>query len=80
VQIAHGSLRKLVEVKGISEQKAQKLKELIKTNNLVSVGFQTATSKLECMKDTIMLSTGEYSGQLSLYAQRTGGLIVGYLK
>lgn len=57
-QIAHGSLRKLVEVKGISEQKAQKLKELIKTNNLVSVGFQTATSKLECMKDTIMISTG----------------------
>jgi DNA-binding Xre family transcriptional regulator len=64
VQIAHGSLRKLVEVKGISEQKAQKLKELIKTNNLVSVGFQTATSKLECMKDTIMLSTGKVSSQL----------------
>eukprot|EP00428_Durinskia_dybowskii_P076997 CAMPEP_0170357278 /NCGR_PEP_ID=MMETSP0117_2-20130122/1620_1 /TAXON_ID=400756 /ORGANISM="Durinskia baltica, Strain CSIRO CS-38" /LENGTH=346 /DNA_ID=CAMNT_0010611431 /DNA_START=47 /DNA_END=1087 /DNA_ORIENTATION=- len=56
--IAHGSLRKLVEVKGISEQKAQKLKEVIKTNNLVSIGFQTATSRLECMKDTIMLSTG----------------------
>ena len=58
IQIAHGSLRKLVEVKGISEQKAQKLKEVIKTNNLVSIGFQTATSRLECMKDTIMLSTG----------------------
>mmetsp|Transcript_48845 Transcript_48845/g.85450 ORF Transcript_48845/g.85450 Transcript_48845/m.85450 type:complete len:346 (-) Transcript_48845:106-1143(-) len=56
--IAHGSMRKLVEVKGISEQKAQKLKEIIKTNNLVSIGFQTATSRLECMKDTIMLSTG----------------------
>lgn len=51
-------MRKLVEVKGISEQKAQKLKEIIKTNNLVSIGFQTATSRLECMKDTIMLSTG----------------------
>jgi DNA repair protein RAD51 len=63
-QIAHGSLRKLMEVKGISEQKAQKLKELIKTNNLVSVGFQTATSRLECMKDTIMLSTG--SGALDV--------------
>lgn len=47
-----------MEVKGISEQKAQKLKEVIKTNNLVSIGFQTATSRLECMKDTIMLSTG----------------------
>jgi len=53
-------MRKLVEVKGISEQKAQKLKEIIKTNNLVSIGFQTATSRLECMKDTIMLSTGWY--------------------
>jgi len=56
--IAHASMRKLVEVKGISEQKAQKLKDLIKTNQLVSIGFQTATDRLESMKDIIMLSTG----------------------
>lgn len=56
--IAHGSLRKLTEVKGISEQKAQKLKEIIKTNQLVSIGFQTASSRLEIMKDMIMISTG----------------------
>jgi DNA repair protein RAD51 len=56
--LAHASMRKLVEVKGISEQKAQKLKDLIKTNQLVSIGFQTATDRLESMKDIIMLSTG----------------------
>jgi len=60
-------MRKLVEVKGISEQKAQKLKEIIKTNNLVSIGFQTATSRLECMKDTIMLSTGVCKTQCCMY-------------
>ncbi len=59
IQIAHATMRKLVEVKGISEQKAQKLREIIKSHQLVSVGFQTATNKLECMKDLIMLSTGE---------------------
>jgi DNA repair protein RAD51 len=51
-------MRKLVEVKGISEQKAQKLKELIRSQQLVSLGFQTATSRLESMKDMIMISTG----------------------
>jgi ERCC4-type nuclease len=59
-QIAHNSLRRLCEVKGISEQKAQKLKDIIKTNNLVPMGFQTATSKLEGMKDMIAISTGWY--------------------
>jgi hypothetical protein len=48
----------LIEVKGISEQKAQKLKDVIKANQLVPIGFQTATSRLECMKDLIMISTG----------------------
>jgi ERCC4-type nuclease len=38
-QVAHSTLRKLTDVKGISEQKAQKLKELIKQNQLVSTGF-----------------------------------------
>ena len=47
-----------MEVKGISEQKAQKLKEIIKTNNLVSIGFQTATSRLESMRDMIYITTG----------------------
>lgn len=39
LQIAHSTLRKLTDVKGISEQKAQKLKDLIKQNQLVSTGF-----------------------------------------
>lgn len=56
--VAHSTLRKLMEVKGISEQKAQKLKDLIKANQLVSLGFQTASSKLEGMKDMIAISTG----------------------
>lgn len=47
-----------MDVKGISEQKAQKLKDLIKTNQLVALGFQTATTRLECMKDMILISTG----------------------
>jgi len=45
-------------VKGISEQKAQKLKEVIKVNQLVSLGFSTAATKLEMMKDVICISTG----------------------
>jgi len=57
-KIAHSTLRKLVDVKGISEQKAQKLKDVIKAQQLVSLGFQTASSRLECMKDIIMISTG----------------------
>jgi hypothetical protein len=47
-----------VEVKGISDQKAQKLKDIIKSNNLVSLGFQSASSRLESMKDIIYISTG----------------------
>jgi DNA repair protein RAD51 len=47
-----------MDVKGISEQKAQKLKEIIKTNNLVELGFQTATNRLESLKETIFISTG----------------------
>eukprot|EP01039_Chlorochromonas_danica_P004108 gene4108-4502_t len=56
--IAHSTLKRLIEVKGISEQKAAKLKEIIKANQLISLGFQTATSRLECMKDMITISTG----------------------
>lgn len=56
--VAHSTLRKLTDVKGISEQKAMKLKEIIKTNNLVQLGFQTATTRLESLKDLIVISTG----------------------
>jgi DNA repair protein RAD51 len=47
-----------MDVKGISEQKAQKLKEVIKSNDLVSLGFQTATSRMESLKETVYISTG----------------------
>eukprot|EP01036_Dinobryon_divergens_P025927 gene25927-34522_t len=56
--IAHATLRKLLEVKGISEQKAQKIKEIIKTTEIVKIGFQTATTRLSAMKDMIFISTG----------------------
>ncbi|CAM9169683.1 unnamed protein product [Ectocarpus fasciculatus] len=64
--IAHSTLKKLMDVKGISEQKALKLKEIIKSNQLVSSGFLTAAAKLEDTKDLIMLSTGstELDGML----------------
>ena len=56
--VAHSTLRKLTDVKGISEQKATKLKEIIKTNNIVHLGFETATSRLESLKEMITISTG----------------------
>lgn len=58
IKIAHSTIRKLVEVKGISDQKAQKLKEIIKSQQLVSLGFTTATDRLNHLKDTILVSTG----------------------
>jgi len=51
-------LRKLQDVKGISEQKAQKLKDVIKANQLVPIGFKTATNRLEDLKEQIFLATG----------------------
>jgi DNA repair protein RAD51 len=45
-------------VKGVSDQKAAKLKQLIKDNQLVSIGFKTASNRLEDMKDQIFLATG----------------------
>ena len=65
-QIAHATLRKLLEVKGISEQKAQKIKEIIKTTEIVKIGFQTATTRLSAMKDMIFISTGAYNFNLIL--------------
>ncbi len=51
-------MRKLVEVKGLSEQKIQKIKDTIKSNQLVNIGFVTATTRLEVMKEVIFISTG----------------------
>ena len=73
--IAHATLRKLTEVKGISEQKASKLKDTIKANRLVSLGFQSATDKLIAARDIITISTGstELDGLLA------GGIETGSL-
>ena len=35
--VAHATLRKLVDVKGLSEQKCQKIKDTIKSNQLVQI-------------------------------------------
>ncbi len=56
--IANAALRQLTNVKGISDQKAQKLKDCIKANSLVQQGFKTATNRLEDLKDQIFLATG----------------------
>jgi DNA repair protein RAD51 len=45
-------------VKGLSEPKILKLKDLIKANGLVSLGFVTATNKMIAMRDIIQISTG----------------------
>lgn len=55
-QIAHCTVRKLVEVKGISEQKATKLKETV--YKLVPIGFTTASQHLLQRQDLITLTTG----------------------
>lgn len=60
--ISHATMRKLQDVKGISEQKAAKIKEIIKANQLVSIGFKTATNRLADMSEQIFLGTG--SGDL----------------
>ena len=73
--VAHSTLKKLMDVKGISEQKAIKLKELIKTNQLVSSGFLTAASKLQDSKDIIMIS----SGSSELDGMLCGGIETGSL-
>lgn len=55
-QIAHATVRKLSEVKGISEAKVLKLKELVK--NLVPMDFKTAADALEDRKAMVTLTTG----------------------
>mmetsp|Transcript_18329 Transcript_18329/g.18408 ORF Transcript_18329/g.18408 Transcript_18329/m.18408 type:complete len:348 (+) Transcript_18329:262-1305(+) len=56
--IAHATLRKLIDVKGISEQKAQKLKDIIKQKGLVIMGFSSASERLQASKDLIFIGTG----------------------
>jgi hypothetical protein len=52
-------MRRLAEVKGLSEQKIQKFKDIIKSNELVQMGFQTAATRLGAMNEMIKISTGK---------------------
>jgi DNA repair protein RAD51 len=54
--VAHATIRKLVDVKGISEAKVLKLKELVK--QFVPMDFKTAADALEDRKALVTLSTG----------------------
>mmetsp|Transcript_4415 Transcript_4415/g.8882 ORF Transcript_4415/g.8882 Transcript_4415/m.8882 type:complete len:344 (+) Transcript_4415:44-1075(+) len=54
--IAHATVRKLSEVKGISENKVNKLKDLCKA--LVPMDFKTAADALEDRKNVVQLTTG----------------------
>lgn len=56
--IAHATMRKLMDIKGISEPKAMKLKDTIKSNRLVCSGFQSATDKLVASRDVLFIGTG----------------------
>ena len=54
--IAHATSRKLADVKGISEAKVTKLKEIAK--QLVPMEFKTAADALEDRKALVTLTTG----------------------
>mmetsp|Transcript_3628 Transcript_3628/g.8655 ORF Transcript_3628/g.8655 Transcript_3628/m.8655 type:complete len:351 (-) Transcript_3628:1342-2394(-) len=54
--IAHATTRRLSDVKGISEAKVVKLKEIVK--QLVSMEFKTAADALEDRQSIAMLTTG----------------------
>lgn len=54
--IAHATTRRLSDVKGISEAKVLKLKEIVK--QLVSMEFKTAADALEDRQSIAMLTTG----------------------
>jgi len=54
--IAHATVRKLSDVKGISEAKVLKLKEI--TRSLVPMDFKTAADALEDRKSLLSLTTG----------------------
>lgn len=52
-QIAHSTIRKLSDVKGISEAKVLKLKEIVKA--MVPMDFKTAADALEDRKYVLVL-------------------------
>lgn len=54
--IAHATVRKLSEVKGISETKVQKIKAIVKT--MVPMDFKSAADALVDRKSLVSLSTG----------------------
>ena len=54
--VAHATARKLQDVKGISEAKVAKLKEIVKT--MVPMDFKTAADALEDRKSMVTLTTG----------------------
>lgn len=54
--VAHATTRKLCDVKGISEAKVQKLKDI--TKQLVPMDFMTAADALENRKSLVTLTTG----------------------
>lgn len=54
--IAHATARKLSEVKGISEAKVLKLKDIVKS--MVPMDFKTAADALEDRKSLVTLTTG----------------------
>ena len=56
IKIAHSTVRRLADVKGISEAKVTKLKEIVK--HMVVMEFQTAADALETRKNILHLTTG----------------------
>jgi DNA repair protein RAD51 len=54
--VAHSTIRKLSEVRGLSEAKVVKLKEIVKT--MVPMDFKTAADALEDRKSLVTLTTG----------------------
>ncbi len=54
--MAHATIRKLCDIKGISEAKVQKLKQI--ANGLVLMDFKTAADALEDRRNLVTLTTG----------------------
>ncbi|KAL3772420.1 hypothetical protein ACHAWU_005597 [Discostella pseudostelligera] len=54
--VAHATIRKLSEVRGLSEAKVVKLKDIVRT--LVPMDFKTAADALEDRKSLVTLTTG----------------------
>lgn len=54
--VAHATVRKLSEVRGLSEAKVLKLKEIVK--QMVPMDFKTAADALEDRKSLVTLTTG----------------------